>query len=307
MAATSQDAAPRPTPILIEKRFPLELSQTITTIRDLYDASKQARWDPSADIPWSDLDVSGLSAEVRRAAALTWSRRSWVEYTGLPETPALLIRFCLEIRREADPKYFLAVRNTEEAWHVEVCHSIAEAFGGYVDTPSNDSYAALFNQAYSKQALGADTFLDGYVAAHCALEDGLELALWRGYLDNATDPVVKRALQLCVEDKERHAAFGWFYVEKRAAQWSESDRATVAGALAQHLGEVEFKGYHCAWMAPDNAAAEIVAAERITTAAGLGALTPEAEAAIVTDYLTLARIKFAALGVDMPDVPVPAA
>jgi len=307
MAAATQTNAAPPTPILIEKRFPLDLSESITTIRDLYDDSKKARWDPAADIPWQSFDVSGYSQDVRRAAALTWSRRSWVEYTGLPETPALLIRFCLEVGREADPKYFLAVRNTEEAWHVEVCHKIAEAFGGYVDAPSNDNYAALFNQAFSKQALGADTFLDGYVAAHCALEDGLELQLWRGYLDNATDPAVKRALELCVDDKKRHAAFGWFYVEKRAAQWSDADRTAVADTITHHLGEVEFKGYHCAWMAADNAAEEIVVADRITAAAGLGALTPEAEAAIVSDYLALARDRFAALGIDMPTIPIPAA
>lgn len=304
MTAATENAAAPPTPILVEKRFPLDLAQTITTIRDLYDSSKKARWDPTADISWRELDVSGHDDDVRRAASLTWSRRTWVEYTGLPETPALLIRFCLEIGREADPKYYLAVRNTEEAWHVEVCHRLAEAFGGYVNAPSNDAYGTLFNQAFSKQVLGADTFLDGYVAAHCALEDGLELELWRGYLDNARDPVVRRALELCVEDKKRHAAFGWFYIEKRAEDWSAADRATIADTLVHHLREVEFKGYHCAWMAPDGAAADIVAADRVTAEAGLGALTPEAEAAIVADYLILAREKFAALGIDMPDLPV---
>jgi hypothetical protein len=307
-AAESVAAAPTPThaptPILVEKRFPLDLAHSITTIRDLYDSSKKARWDPTADIPWRSFDADGLSDEVRRAARLSWSRRAWVEYTGLPETPALLIRFCLEIGREADPKYYLAVRNTEEAWHVEVCHRVAEAFGGYVDAPANPAYAALFNQAFSKQALGADTFLDGYVAAHCALEDGLELELWRGYLDNARDPVVRRVLELCVEDKKRHAAFGWFYMEKRAPDWSAADRATIADALVRHVREVEFKGYHCAWMAPDGAAGDIVAADRTAAEAGLGALVPEAEAEIVADYLTLARDKFAALGVDMPDLPV---
>lgn len=303
-AAANSAGVHTPTPILVEKRFPLDLAHTITTIRDLYDSSKKARWDPTADIAWRSLDASGLTDEVRQAASLSWSRRAWVEYTGLPETPALLIRFCLEIGREADPKYYLAVRNTEEAWHVEVCHRMAQAFGGYLNAPTNDAYAQLFNQAFSKQALGADTFLDAYVAAHCALEDGLELELWRGYLENATDPVVHRALELCVEDKKRHAAFGWFYMEKRATDWSAADRAAIADSVVRHLREVEFKGYHCAWMAPDNAAADIVAADRITAGAGLGALTPEAEGEIVANYLTVARDKFAELGVSIPDIPI---
>lgn len=303
-ALKAVEGGPAPTPIMVERRFPLDLSQSITTIRDLYNDSKKARWDPGASISWRDLDTAGLSDEVKEAARLSWSRRAWIEYTGLPETPALLIRFCLEIGREADPKYFLAVRNTEEAWHVEVCHKLAEAFGGYLNAPANPAYADLYNQAYSKQALGADTFLDGYVAAHCALEDGLELELWRGYLANATDPVVRRALELCVEDKKRHAAFGWFYMEKRAAEWSDDDRQQVAAAVVRHLRDVEFKGYHCAWLAPDDAADEIVAADRITSEAGLGALTPEAEGEIVADYLTLAREKFAGFGVALPDMPI---
>ena len=54
-----------------------------------------------------------------------------------PRRPALLIRFCLEPGREADPKYFLTVRNTEEAWHVESFHRVAELCGGYLDRPAN--------------------------------------------------------------------------------------------------------------------------------------------------------------------------
>jgi len=90
-----------------ERRFPLHLEPAIGTIRDLYDAAKQARWDPERDIPWHSFDHARYSAEVLAAAALSWSRKAWTEYGGLPETPALIIRFCLEHERESDPKYFL--------------------------------------------------------------------------------------------------------------------------------------------------------------------------------------------------------
>lgn len=305
MSSAAATAPHPPTPILIEKRFPLDLAHTITSIRDLYDSSKTARWDPTADIEWEKLDVARHSDDVMNAARLSWSRRAWIEYTGLHETPALLIRFCLEAGREADPKYYLSVRNTEEAWHVECCHRLAEALGGYVNAPSDDRYASLFNQAYSKDALGAETFLDGYVAAHCALEDGLELELWRGYLANAADPVVRRILELCVEDKKRHAAFGWFYLESRAPDWSDNDRGTIINALERYLRDVEFKGYHCAWMAEAGAADDIVAADRKTAEAGLGALAPDAEAEIVHTYLSQARSRLDALGLPISDIPVP--
>lgn len=303
----AQAEAAQPTPILVERRFPLDLAHTIASIRDLYDSGKQARWDPTSDIPWGRVDPSAYDAATIEAARLSWSRRAWTEWTGLPETPALLIRFCLEVGREADPKYYLSVRNTEEAWHVECCHRFAKALGGYVETPVNTAYAELFNRNFHKCALDADRSLDAYIAAHCALEDGIDLELWRGYLGNATDPVAKQILALCVEDKKRHAAFGWFYLEKRAPELSAADKALIAGEVADHLRDVVFHGYHCAWLVPGGAGKEVVDADRATAAAGLGALDPEAERKILTVYLDIAYGKFAALGIAVDRLDIPAA
>jgi hypothetical protein len=288
---------PALTPILIERRFPLDLAHSITSIRDLYDTSKRERWDPGADIDWGAFDPSAYDERSLAAARLSWSRRTWVEYTGLPETPALLIRFCLEVGREADPKYYLSVRNTEEAWHVEACHRFAECLGGYIDEPLVSAYAEIFNQSFHRQALDADRSLDGYVAARCALADGLDLELWRGYQANATDAVAERILSLCVADKQRHAAFGWHYLESRAAAWTEDDIAAISEAVAIYFETVERRGFHCAWLVPQGAAADVVEADRVTARAGLGALLPEDERDIVTRYLARTREKCASLGI----------
>lgn len=301
----SEVAAAEPTPILVEHRFPLDLSNSISTIRDLYDTAKEKRWDPVKDVPWNDVGLAGYDAETLEAARLTWSRRAWTEYTGLPETPALLIRFCLEVGRESDPKFFLSVRNTEEAWHVDCCHQFAKALGGYIQSPAKTAYADLFNQNFQKRALDADRSLDAYVAAHCALEDGIDLELWRGYLANAENPVAQRILELCVEDKKRHAAFGWFYLEKRAPELSDEARALIADDVETHLRTVVFGGYHCAWLVPDGAASDIVAADKSTAAAGLGALSPDHEQSILAQYLETACAKFSALGIEIaaPQIP----
>lgn len=285
------------TPILIERRFPLVLTHSITSIRDLYDTSKQERWDPTGDIDWHAFDPTAYNEGDLAAARLTWSRRTWLEYTKLPETPALLIRFCLEAGREADPKYYLSVRNTEEAWHVEACHRFAKCLGGYLEEPIASGYAEVFNQSFYRRALDADQSLDAYVAARCALSDGLDLALWRGYRDNAQDPVARRILTLCTADKERHAAFGWLYLESRAPTWSEGDIARISNGIAAYFETVERRGGHCAWLAPDGAATDVVEADRRTAQAGLGALRPEEERDIVADFLSLARDRFAALSV----------
>ena len=119
----------------------------------------------------------------RRAAYGAAARGS--NTPGLAETPALVIRFCLERDREADPKYFLTVRNTEEAWHLECFHRYAEACGGYVERPANPRGKPLFNRSLYRDALDAELGIDGYVFAHCAFVDGLECELTRAWRDNA--------------------------------------------------------------------------------------------------------------------------
>lgn len=281
----------------VERRFPLHLEPSIGSIRELYDLAKQARWDPQRDLPWASFDDAAYAPEVREAARLSWSRRAWTEYGGLPETPALIIRFCVEHQRESDPKYFLTVRNTEEAWHLESCHGFAERLGGFVAAPSSTAYQALFNQGLHREALDAAVPLDAYVAAHAALQDGLDLELYRGYRDNARDPVARAILDRLVADKTRHAAFGWFYLGERAAGWDAPMRLTIAAEVGRVLNEIELKGFHCAWLVPDGAAAEIVAADRITRDAGLGATTEAEEGPVLRRFLGDAQAQFARLGI----------
>jgi hypothetical protein len=295
---TVATALPRPFSgaIPVERRFPLHLEPSIGSIRELYDAAKQARWDPQRDIAWQSFDAAAYPQNVRDAARLTWSRRAWTEYGGLPETPALIIRFCLEQQRESDPKYFLTVRNTEEAWHLECCHRFAELLGGYISQPSDARYQAIFNQGLHRQALDATVSLDGYVAAHAAVQDGLDLELHRLYRDNAQDTVARAILDRLVADKTRHAAFGWFYLQQRAASWDEDARTAIAREV-ERVFAVELAGYHCAWLVPDGAAAEIVAADETTHRAGLGAAGRADEAAVLGRFLTEAAAQLAAIGV----------
>ncbi|MEO7402884.1 MAG: hypothetical protein ABIU95_04370, partial [Burkholderiales bacterium] len=213
-----------PTPIPVEQRFPLDLDESLAAIRALYEQAKSARWDPFRDFDWAALAEADLSQQAKDAARLAYSRRTWQEYTALAETPAVLIRFCLEAGREADPKYFLTVRNTEEAWHIECFSSIANAYGGMITEPRSGAFAEIFKQRRHTTALSADTNLDAYVATHCALEDELELRLAQAALTNATVPVIRAVLERVVGDRRRHAEFGWLYTAHRAAGWNAATR-----------------------------------------------------------------------------------
>jgi hypothetical protein len=283
--------------IPVEQRFPLHLEPSIRTIRQLYDRAKQSCWDPERDIPWDSFDRSRYSPQVLAAARLSWSRRAWTEYGGLAETPALIIRFCLEHERESDPKYFLTVRNTEEAWHLECCHRIAELCGGFIAEPRSPDYQALFNQGLHREALDAARHLDAYVAAHVGIQDGLDLELCRLHRDNASDPVAREILEHLVDDKLRHVAFGWFYLESRAAGWADDDRQIIAAEIEHVVRDIELAGFHCVWLA-GAAAADIAEADRSTRDAGLGAATRDEEEPVLRRFLAEASAQFARLGVN---------
>lgn len=285
------------TKIPVEQRFPLTLRKSISSIRELYETGKEQRWVPHQDIDWASLDFSNLDDEARRAASLTWSRRAWVEYASLTETPALLVRLCLEAGRESDPKYFLTVRNTEEAWHIECCHRYAKALGGYMDRPSDKNMESVFNQNRYRQVLDAKCHTDAFLIVHSAFEDYLELALYQAYLGNASEPVSRRILEQFVQAKKRHVDFGWLYAQERSALWTAADRSTIAQALRDHLLQIELRGYHCPWLADRNSAE--ARALDITAKAGLGAVAAEAEQQVFEATLREVSRRLAELDVSL--------
>jgi hypothetical protein len=289
----------------VERRFPLALRKADDDIRALYEAAKNGRWNPDTDVPWTSHALADVAPATLEAARRVWSRRAWVEFTGMTETPALLIRFCLELNRESDPKYFLTVRNTEEAWHVECFHAYAEACGGYVERPSSPAWEPVFNRTLYRDALNAEVSIDAYVIVHCAFVDGLERALAGAMLANAREPLARAILERCVADYERHARFGWMYARRRAAAMDEALRARVVGALQQHVEEVEFGGYHCVALASGfDVAADLADLDGVA-AAGLGAASAADEVAIFRRCVDQTRAGLAELGMMLPALAHP--
>ena len=60
-----------PSHLLVERRFPLEMSVTLPEIRDLYDSGKAGRWNPHRDIDWTALKPAQYDAPVREAVRRT--------------------------------------------------------------------------------------------------------------------------------------------------------------------------------------------------------------------------------------------
>lgn len=292
-----------PTTLIVEQRFPLNLKESIHSIREMYETGKKERWVPETDIAWSDFDKNCYTDHALEAARLTWSWRSWVEYAGLTETPAMLIRWCLEKGRESDPKYFLTVRNTEEAWHIESFSKLANLMGGYMNHPMETAEEGLFLQHRDRTILDENQHSDAMLVTHCAVEDGLEMELFKAYLDNSTDPVVISLLNKVVRAKERHAHFGWAYATERSALWTEQDRSVIGRTVHHYLETVELAGYHCPWLRnPQSNTAQAMA---LTAQVGLGSAPMEEERDILVRYISNVRQRLGNWGVELPSLNHP--
>src|SRR2546428_4774135 len=119
---------------VLEQRYPLPLSSAMPDVWELWRRAKTLEWDPQTDIPWEELHPERYSAEQLLAAQMYWSRRTWGEYGAISESPALLLRFCLE-RRLPDLQFFFTMRTMEEGRHAEASWLMAERLGRYFPPP----------------------------------------------------------------------------------------------------------------------------------------------------------------------------
>src|SRR5256885_13256676 len=117
-----------------EQRYPLPLASAMPDVWELWRRAKTLEWDPQTDIPWEELHPERYTDEQRLAAQMYWSRRTWGEYGAISESPALLLRFCLE-RQLPDLQFFFTMRTMEEGRHAEASWLMAERLGRYFPQP----------------------------------------------------------------------------------------------------------------------------------------------------------------------------
>ncbi|MBM3518890.1 MAG: hypothetical protein FJX56_13725, partial [Alphaproteobacteria bacterium] len=197
--------------------------------------------------------------------------------------------------RKRDPKYFLSLRGADEAWHLDLCHRVAERCGGFVAQPGNAAYAARFNQTLHREVLDAALGLDEYVGAYVALREQLEAALLAAARAATTEPVLASTLDLMLRDKLRHAQFGWLYLAQRQAQLDTATRAAIARRAQDMLARFYAGGLMVPGFAPD-IAGDVAAAQEKAAAAGLGIAPLGAQRQALRGAIEDARARFAALG-----------
>ncbi|MGH7006190.1 MAG: ferritin-like domain-containing protein [Alphaproteobacteria bacterium] len=264
-----------------EMRFPLDLGVRIPKIRELYRSAVKNQWDPQSAVEWDELDLSGKTPEQLWAARLYWSRRAWGEYGAISESPALQIRFCQE-RHPPDMRFFFTIRTQEESRHAEVCYLMAEKLGGYVKEPVQAAFqGSVSTHGVRKMALDPAITLEAIVASLVCAAEEIAFDVFDHLVKITPNPVANKVLRLIMRDEVRHCAFGWAYMERRAAELSKKELGIVEEAVVTMIEKVEMNGYHSAWLAPDNPASRgEVEADRLTYEAGLGATIEKLEAPI---------------------------
>lgn len=284
-----------------ESRFPINFDSEIPRIRELFHTASKNQWDPRTDIPWDRLDLSKYTEEQLFAARQYWSRRAWSEYGAISESPALQVRFVAE-DRPSDMQLFFTIRSQEEARHAEVCFTMAEKLGGYLEKPVQDLFqGSVATHGVRKAALDPEVPLEAIIAALVCAAEEIAFDVFRHLVDVTRDPVAQQICRSIMRDEVRHCAFGWYFLEHQVASMTPEQIRVVEEAVIAMIEKVELNGYHSAWLAPENPASTAeVEADRLTWEAGLGSTVEELEKPVFVDSIVRIRDRMKALGINLP-------
>lgn len=282
-----------------DRHFPLDLDHGVAGIRELYRKAKKTEWNPATDVAWEKLDISRYTDEQLFAARQYWSRRAWGEYGAISESPALLLRYTKE-RREPDLSLFWTIRTQEEVRHADVCRRMADALGGYLAQPvTKDLEGSVATHGVRGMSFDADTPLEALIASLICCAEVIAFDVFRALIKITPDPVAKQVLQLIFRDEVRHCEFGWQYMEYRVPDMTPAELDVVRDKVVWMMEEVELKGYHSSWLAPNPDIAEI-AADRLVYEAGLGATVEEVEKPVLVTSVAGIRERMRGWGIELP-------
>ena len=287
---------------LLEKRFPLKTRHEVPAISELWRKSKQMTWDAVTDIPYADFDKAKYSTEQLDAARLGWSRRAWTEYTGIIESPAMLIRLSLDGQAPIEAKFVLASKVVEEARHCEASFLLAEAMGGYVtEPPPGDAIVKMVIAGFrDRLAFNPEVSTEAAIAGWHIISEGVAVDIFAARYRACTEPVTKEVLRLILQDEVRHVAVGWEYLEHRVPNMTQAEVKGVEDAVLDIIENVEMKGFHSMCLLPPDLESDLKEAEAIAAKAGLGFCAAEEEHRVFVKSIQTIRKRFAKLGITVP-------
>jgi hypothetical protein len=217
--------------------FHWDYDATGSALLSLYEKGKQQQWNARERIDWSqDLDPDNPATLDDQAIAIygsdIWNRMNQAERANLRrhvqawqlsqflhgEQGALICSAKLvQQAPNIDAKYFAATQTMDEARHVEVySRLLREKFSfAYPITPP---LRALLDDVVS------DSRWDMTYLGMQVLIEGLALAAFQLFRDQAKNPLVSAVNAYVMEDEARHVAFGQIALRGYYPQLSDGER-----------------------------------------------------------------------------------
>jgi hypothetical protein len=286
---------------LRETRFPLKTHIQIPAINELWTRAKQLTWDARRDIPYDKFDRKRYSQEQLDAARLGWSRRAWTEYTGIIESPAMLIRLALEGQAPIEAKFLLASKVMEEARHCEASFLLAEAMGGYIqEPPPHDAIVRLVVAGFrDRLAFNPEVSSLAGIAGWHIISEGIALDIFAARYKRCDEPVTKETLRLIMQDEVRHVLVGWELLEALVPRMSKEEVRHVEEVVIDIMENVEMKGFHSMCLLPELDSA-LKEAEEIAGNARLGFCPAAEEHRVFVKSIQEIRARFKKMGITIP-------
>jgi hypothetical protein len=146
------------------------------------------------------------------------------------------------------------------------------------------------------------TSLEGIFASLVCAAEEILIDVFKATVHKATNPTVRRLMELILRDEVRHIAFGWHCLDAWAPSFTPETVRNIEAAVTTMIEQVEFRGYRNLWLAIEGGSAtpEEIEADRIACQAGLGGSTPEDEMAVFPEFLRKIRRRMAHYGVTLP-------
>ena len=117
--------------------------------------------------------------------------------------------------------------------------------------------------------------------------------------------MARAVLEKSVQDKQRHAEFGWQYLAARAKEFTAGDTVAIVAAIMTWLGEVELAGYHLPSLSTCIDSRIEQETQALAAAAGLGAVPAQQEEGIFRAWLSAARSRLGKINIDLPALSHP--
>jgi hypothetical protein len=172
--------------------------------------------------------VDALSPDERSALATAWGSDGRDEHASM----ASFSRFSLELLACGAPAELVALAHRaalDEGRHARLCFGLASAYAGHAIEPGAFPIAGHVDLSTTLAELAAST-----VREACAGET-ISASVAAEQLARATDPAVREALAVLVQDEARHAELAWRTVAWAVATGGVEVRRAVEHAFLKVL------------------------------------------------------------------------